>query len=457
MNRNEISGIVSSQKNFFATGTTKDITFRKEMLLRLKYAIIDNTDLITEALKADLNKCETESYMTEIGMVLEEISTHLKNINRWAKVKKTRTPMVHFKSKSYILPVPYGVALIMSPWNYPINLSLSPLIGAISAGCTAIIKPSAYAPVSSSVIEEIIRKTFPQEYITVIQGGRAENTNLLNEKFDYIFFTGSKAVGKEVMKKASEHLTPITLELGGKSPCIVTSSANIKIAARRIAFGKLLNGGQTCVAPDYILIDKSVKNEFIREYASAVKSFFPEGHYGNMCHIINHKHYARVKKLLSMGTPVFGGGFNDEYRMIEPTLMEKVDISSPLMTEEIFAPILPVLSYSDISTALEFINDRDKPLALYFFGNNKKEYRNITNNCLFGGGCVNDTIVHLANNKLPFGGVRESGMGAYHGKKSFDTFTHYTSILEKSFIPDLTFRYRPYTELKKKLIKISVK
>jgi aldehyde dehydrogenase (NAD+) len=404
-------------------------------------------------MKADMNKCATDVYMTELGLAYEEIHCSLKNIDKWSRPSRRRTALANFHSRSYVLAEPYGVALIMSPWNYPILLCIDPLIGAISAGCTAVVKPASYAINTSHVIAKVIAETFPPEYIAVVEGGREENKSLLKQKFDYIFFTGSVAVGKEVMAAASEHLTPVTLELGGKSPVIVDQTAKINIAARRIAFGKVLNAGQTCVEPDYLLIHKSVKKPFIKAYKKALEEFFPDGDMSDMNVIINEKHYNRVARLLSSGKAVIGGGTDPGRRFIEPTLLDDVSPDSPIMQEEIFGPILPMLTYDNLDDCIRFINARPHPLALYVFTKDKSVVDKVFSSCLSGGACVNDTMMHLASTTMPFGGVGDSGMGGYHGKDSFDTFTHYCSVLDKGTGLDLKIRYRPYTEKKKKLIR----
>ncbi len=452
-----IKNIVEHQKMFFMTGATRPVNFRTNALLKLKKSIKRNEKLIESALKSDLNKTPFETYMTEIGIVMEEINFHLKRINSWMKNRKVRTPLAQFHSKSFISPEPYGVVLIMSPWNYPLQLCLEPLIGTISAGNCAVIKPSAYAPETSSVINKIISETFPPEYITVVEGGREQNKSLLKEKFDYIFFTGSVSVGKIVMKAAAENLTPITLELGGKSPAIVAEDSNIKIAARRIAFGKDLNSGQTCVAPDYLLVHKNIERQFLEEYKKAIYEFFPDNDYSNMPVIINNKHFKRLTGLMN-GETVYMGGARDEKKLfIEPAVVTDVKPDSPIMQEEIFGPILPVITYSNIHECIGFISSRPKPLALYLFTESKETEKTILNSCSFGGGCINDTVIHTASTYLGFGGVGNSGIGSYHGKLSFDTFTHYRSIVKKYSWLDIPIRYHPYKEKNYKLIRSLMK
>lgn len=458
MEAEDIKRIVDEQRRYFLKGVTRNVDFRKGMLKKLYQAIKDDRKELAAAMKKDFNKNGMEVYMTETGLVLGEITFHLRHIDRWTRDRHRPTPLAQFWSRSYIKAVPYGVALIMSPWNYPIQLSLDPLVGAISAGCTAVLKPSAYAPATSRALAGLISRTFPPEYIAVIEGGRQENKSLLDQKFDYIFFTGSPAVGRFVMERASVNLTPVTLELGGKSPVIVDETANIKVAARRIAFGKVLNAGQTCVEPDYLLIHKDVKEAFVRAYKEALDEFFPlERDREDMCVIVNRKHFDRVAGYLEGAHIVLGGGTDPARRYVEPTLIDDVAIDSPVMTEEIFAPILPMLPYTSLDTCIDFINSRPRPLALYMFTENKAAARRVLSNTVFGGGCINDTIIHLATSRMPFGGVGDSGMGGYHGKYSFDTFTHYTSIVDKTTRLDLPVRYRPYTKLHKKAVELLVK
>ena len=445
--------LVEKQRAFYSTGVTRTLDYRFGALGLLKKAIQDNEKRIEEALFADLHKHPMEGYMCETGLVLDEIGYHMKHLAGWMKEKRVRTPLAQFRSKSFISPEPYGVVLIMAPWNYPFQLCIEPLIGAISAGNCAIIKPSAYAPATSHVLAEIISENFEPDYIAVKEGGRAENTDLLAQRFDYIFFTGSVAVGKVVMEAAAKNLTPVSLELGGKSPVIVDETADLKVAARRVAFGKCINCGQTCVEPDYLLIHESVRDRFIEHYKEALAEFFPDGSKEQMCRIISEKHYVKKKALLEGQNAVIGGGFDDSTRFIEPTVLIDVDPASPVMQEEIFAPILPVITFSRLDEAIDFVNSREKPLALYLFTTDHDAERRVLDSCSFGGGCVNDTIIHLATPYMGFGGVGYSGMGQYHGKKSFDTFTHYRSILKKANSPDLAMRYMPYDDKKLGLVK----
>ena len=453
----DIHEIVESEKHFFRTGVTRGVDFRIDMLKKFRKAIIENDELISAALKADLNKQPFESYMCETGLLLEEINFHIKRLKKWSKTRRVKSGIGQLPGKSYVCPEPYGVVLIMAPWNYPVQLCLMPLVGAISAGNCAVVKPSAYAPESSRVISKLIESAFPTGFVTAVEGGRDANKALLDEPFDYIFFTGSVAVGKTVMEAAAKRLTPVTLELGGKSPIIVDETANLPLAARRIAFGKVLNAGQTCVAPDYLMIEKSVEAPFIEEYKKALADFFPDGDMSGMVRIINDKHFERVCNILdNSGNVVIGGARDAETRFIEPAVLTDVPIDSPAMQQEIFSPVLPVLPYEKLDDCIDFIRSRPKPLALYIFSENKMNQEKVLNSCSFGGGCINDTVIHLASSHMSFGGVGESGMGSYHGRKSFDTFTHYRSILKQGKL-DVKLRYFPYKSGKEKIIRMILK
>ena len=453
----DIHEIVESEKHFFRTGVTRGVDFRIDMLKKFRKAIIENDELISAALKADLNKQPFESYMCETGLLLEEINFHIKRLKKWSKTRRVKSGIGQLPGRSYVCPEPYGVVLIMAPWNYPVQLCLMPLVGAISAGNCAVVKPSAYAPESSRVISKLIESAFPTGFVTAVEGGRDANKALLDEPFDYIFFTGSVAVGKTVMETAAKRLTPVTLELGGKSPIIVDETANLPLAARRIAFGKVLNAGQTCVAPDYLMIEKSVEAPFIEEYKKALASFFPDGDMSGMVRIINDKHFERVCNILdNSGSIAIGGARDAETRFIEPAVLTDVPIGSPAMQQEIFGPVLPVLPYEKLDDCIDFIRSRPKPLALYIFSENKMNQEKVLNSCSFGGGCINDTVIHLASSHMSFGGVGESGMGSYHGRKSFDTFTHYRSVLKQGKL-DVKLRYFPYKSGKEKIIRMILK
>ena len=453
----DIHEIVESEKHFFRTGVTRGVDFRIDMLKKFRKAIIENDELISAALKADLNKQPFESYMCETGLLLEEINFHIKRLKKWSKTRRVKSGIGQLPGRSYVCPEPYGVVLIMAPWNYPVQLCLMPLVGAISAGNCAVVKPSAYAPESSRVISKLIESAFPTGFVTAVEGGRDANKALLDEPFDYIFFTGSVAVGKTVMEAAAKRLTPVTLELGGKSPIIVDETANLPLAARRIAFGKVLNAGQTCVAPDYLMIEKSVEAPFFEEYKKALADFFPDGDMSGMVRIINDKHFERVCNILdNSGNIVIGGARDAETRFIEPAVLTEVPIDSPAMQQEIFGPVLPVLPYEKLDDCIDFIRSRPKPLALYIFSENKMNQEKVLNSCSFGGGCINDTVIHLASSHMSFGGVGESGMGSYHGKKSFDTFTHYRSVLKQGKL-DVKLRYFPYKSGKEKITRMILK
>lgn len=452
----DISVTVKKQRDFFATGKTFDVNYRIEMLKKFKQAIIDNEEEINKALKADLGKSETETYMCETGMTLSELSYQIKHIKKWSRNKRCHTGMANFHAKSFTVQEPYGSVLVMSPWNYPFMLCIEPMVGAVAAGNCCVLKPSAYSPATSAVIKKIVRGVFPEEYVAVVEGGRAENTELLNQRFDYIFFTGGVTVGKLVMEKAAANLTPVTLELGGKSPCIIDDTCNLKLAATRLVFGKYLNCGQTCVAPDYVLVDKKVKDEFIVQVKIQIEKMFgnkplENPNYGK---IINEKHFNRINGLIDKNKVVYGGGSDEETLQIEPTVMDNVTEKDAVMQEEIFGPLMPVITYSSIEEAEKFIKEREKPLALYIFTKNKAVEKRFLKYVSFGGGCVNDTIVHLATSEMGFGGVGNSGMGSYHGKKSFETFSHEKSILKKYCWIDMPMRYQPYKKVHLKMIRM---
>ena len=449
----DIQELVRAQRAYFLSGATRPYAFRMEQLKKLQQALRSNEALLEQAMYQDFRKAPMEVYMCETGMVLEEVRFHLKHLKGWMRERAVPTPLAQFHAKSFVSPEPYGVALIISPWNYPVQLCLSPLVGAISGGNCAVVKPSAYAPATSAAIAKLIAENFDPRYIAAVEGGRAENSALLSQRFDTIFFTGSVAVGKVVMEAAAKNLTPVTLELGGKSPVIVDKTADVKLAARRIAFGKVLNAGQTCVEPDYCFVHKSVEAAFLDAYRKALAEFFPDGRFDEMPVIVNEKHYHRVKGLLAGQTAAIGGETDDETRFIAPTVLTGVSPDSPIMQEEIFGPVLPVMTYEKLDECIRFIHSREKPLALYLFTKSRADERRILDTCSFGGGCINDTIVHLATSHMPFGGVGASGMGCYHGKQSFETFTHTRSILKKANWLDLPMRYHPYSEGKLRMIR----
>lgn len=449
-----IEQIVENQRMFFRTEATRPPEFRLAALKKLRAVLKSKEAAIIAALKADLNKAEYEGFMTEVGLVYEELSFQEKRLPRWLKPQRVRTPLAQFPAKSFVLSEPYGVVLIMSPWNYPFQLTMMPLIGAIAAGNCAVLKPSAYSPQTSRVIADLIGECFPQEYVTVVQGGREENTALLEQRFDYIFFTGSVAVGRLVMEKASRFLTPVTLELGGKSPCIIDKSANLRLAAKRLACGKLLNAGQTCIAPDYLFVHKDIKDQVILYLKERFTGMLGDNPLDNpdFPQIINEKQFSRLVGLMDNENILYGGRTRGT-RQIEPTLLDDITAESRIMQEEVFGPILPVLTYSSIEEVIAFIASREKPLALYLFTGDHNTEQRILSSLSFGGACINDTIVHAATPYLGFGGVGNSGMGAYHGKKSFETFSHQKSIMKRYNWLDLPLKYHPYQEKYLKLLR----
>ncbi len=456
MEKEKIQELLDAQKAYFATGATLSVDFRIECLKKLYDNIMKMEPEIFAAIKQDLGKSAAESYMVETGMALAEISCQIKHVKKWAKDKTVATPLAQFHSHSYIHKSPYGSVLIMSPWNYPFMLTIEPLADAVAAGNTVIVKPSAYSPATSAVMDKLIRETFAPEHVTTVLGGRKENTSLLDMPFNKIFFTGSQAVGKEVMRHAAEKLIPVTLELGGKSPCIVDETAKIALAAKRIAFGKFLNLGQTCVAPDYVLVQESVKDQFLAEMKKAIADQYgayplENANYGKM---ISQKHFDRVCGLIDPAKIYCGGETEPETLRIAPTVLADASWEDAAMQEEIFGPVLPVITYKTTDEIVEKINSRNTPLALYIFSSDKKNIKYVTSRVAFGGGCVNDTVIHLSTSTLPFGGCGESGMGAYHGKEGFDCFTHNKSILDKKTWIDMPMRYQPYTRFKDKLVRI---
>ncbi len=459
MTEQEINSLVNRQRKYFQTGATLPVSTRISALRRLYDAISKHEKEINEALRKDLGKSGFESYMCETGMVLEELSYMLKHTPRFAREKRVRTPLAQFHSRSCQKPSPYGVTLIMSPWNYPFMLTLSPLADALAAGNTAVVKPSAYSPHTSDVILRILSQCFEPKYVAVVTGGRAENTCLLREHFDYIFFTGSQTVGKEVMRNAAEHLTPVTLELGGKSPCIVDQTANIKLAARRIVFGKYLNCGQTCVAPDYIYCHRSVKDKLVSEVKKQIQKQYGKQPLSNPDYdkIINEKHFDRILGLIDKKIVVHGGSSDRKALRIEPTVLDNVTFSDAVMQEEIFGPVMPILVFDSLDEVIRNVNAMPHPLALYLFTSDNAAAKKVTSRCGFGGGCINDTIIHLATTEMGFGGFGESGMGAYHGKIGFDTFSHYKSIVDKKTWIDLPMRYQPYRKMHEKMVRFFLK
>lgn len=456
MTEQEIQTILEKQRKFFTTGQTLPVSFRQEMLQKLKQSILDHEADLNAALKKDLGKSRMESYMCEVGLTLSELTWMQKNLKKLASEKRVPTPLAQFAARSFQSPSPYGTVLIMSPWNYPVLLTLDPLIDAIAAGNTVIVKPSAYAPATSAVLKHIIEDCFPEKYVALITGGRAENQALLHQRFDKIFFTGGKTVGKEVLRCAAEYLTPVTLELGGKSPCIVDHTAKISLAAKRIVFGKYLNCGQTCVAPDYILCDRRIYPDLIRAIQKEIHRQFGKNPLKNPDYgkIINEKHFERLLGLIDKEKLVCGGESDPSTLQIAPTVLKDVTWEDAVMGEEIFGPILPILTYDSLDEAIRTVESHPHPLALYLFSEDKKAQKKVLNLCHFGGGCINDTIIHLATSAMPFGGVGESGMGGYHGKSGFETFTHTRSIVDKKTWMDLPIRYQRYTHIKEKLLRL---
>ena len=447
--------VKAEQEMFLRSGITLDVNFRIRQLKRLKEAIKAHDVLIYDALKKDLNKPVFESYVTELGSVYSEIDYMIKHVKDWAKPKRVPTSLAHFYSKSHIYQEPYGRVLIIAPWNFPIQLSFVPLVGAITAGNCVVLKPSELAPYTARVIQQIIESVFAREYVAVEQGDGKVSQQLLKDDVDYCFFTGSTQVGKAIMETASQTLTPVTLELGGKSPVIVAKATNIKHAAQRIVWGKFTNAGQTCIAPDYLLVDEVIRDDLISAIIEVIEEYYTKKPLENSDYskMINKRHFRRVKKLMKNQSVIYGGGSNKETQTIEPTLVLEPELDTELMQEEIFGPILPILTYREVSQAVEFIRSKDKPLALYLFTQDKalKEY--IIKNLSFGGAAINDTLIHQSNYNLPFGGVGASGMGQYHGKYSLETFSHPKSVIEKTDLFDIKLRYPPYKDWALKFIK----
>lgn len=450
--------VIEEQKKFFKTNKTKDVNFRIEQLKKLKSIIKENEDRILEALKKDLNKSFFEGYESEIGIVYEEINYQIKHLRKWTRRKRVSGSIIYFKSKAYIYKEPYGTILIIGPFNYPFQLIMAPLIGAIAGGNCAVLKPSEHSKYTSEILEEIINNEFESNYIKVVEpsGGKEAVTKLLELRFDYIFFTGSVKVGKIVMEKASKNLIPVTLELGGKSPCIVDKDANLELSAKRIVWGKLLNAGQTCIAPDYLMVHKEIKEKFLKLLVEEIKKQFGDNIESNDEYpkIIREAEVLRLKDYLEDGKIYYGGEYNVDNRFMMPTILTEVSLDSKVMTDEIFGPILPVIEFDNLDNVIEFVNDREKPLALYYFSNDDNKVEHILNNISSGGVTINDTIIHVGFCNLPFGGVGNSGIGSYHGKASFDTFTHKKSVVKRSNLIEFPFRFAPYKDKIKLLRKV---
>lgn len=439
---------INKQREYFSTGETKDINFRIEKLKKLRDVLKSEEEKVFEALKKDLMKSSFESYVTEVAMVYDEINMHIKNIKKWSKKRRVKTPLVQFPAKSFIQLEPYGVVLIIGPFNYPFMLTMDPLIGAIAAGNTAVIKPSESAPETSKILKEILEKVFDEKYVLHVNSERGKEVveELLKEKFDYIFFTGSATVGKIVMKAASQYLTPVTLELGGKSPCIIDKDCKLELAARRIVWGKLLNSGQTCVAPDYLYVHKDIEEEFIKKLEEEIKNQFGDNpleskDYSKM---VNEREFNRVLSYIDKEKLVFGGNYNRKTFQIEPTILKNVTWNDPVMEREIFGPIFPILPFENLDEVIRLVNSKDKPLAIYYFSEDKNKIEKVLNSTSSGGVTINDTLVHVSSSYLPFGGVGNSGMGEYHGKYSFDLFSNKKGVMNRKTFLDLKIRYAPF-------------
>ena len=440
-----LDAALAAQRGYFASGATLALEARRAALRRLYGELRRREGDVAAALRADLGKCPEEAYMCETGLLLGGIRYLERHLPALMRARRAPTPLTQFRARSFVSPSPLGAVLIISPWNYPFLLSLGPLAAAVAAGNTAVLKPGASAPASAALIAEIIRSAFPPEHVLAVTGGREENAGLLDARFDRIFFTGGAAAGREVLRRAAEHLTPVTLELGGKSPCIVDGTADIALAARRIACGKLINCGQTCVAPDYVLCDARVETELLSALAAEFRRQCPDAlgdeSYG---HMVNARHFERVRELIDPQKVVYGGGCDPRSLKIEPTLLAGVTAADAAMGEEIFGPVLPVLTYRTLDEAVAFVESRPRPLALYLFTRSRENKKRVLARCRFGGGCVNDTVVHLANEHLPFGGVGESGMGAYHGRRGFEEFSHLRGVMDRALRPDMPVKYRPF-------------
>jgi acyl-CoA reductase-like NAD-dependent aldehyde dehydrogenase len=450
-----VETLLQQQRDFFDAGRTQPVAFRIEQLQRLKQAVLDRQNALMDALRADLRKPQLESFLTEIGVV-QEIDHALKRLKSWAKPQRVSVSLQQFPASAQIYPEPLGVALIISPWNYPVQLAISPLVGAIAAGNCVMLKPSEIAPHTSSAIASLIAETFDPAYICAVEGGVETSQDLLSQPFDHIFFTGSTHIGKVVMEAAAKHLTPVTLELGGKSPCIVDADTDLETTARRIAWGKFINAGQTCIAPDYLLVDRTIKPQLLERLQGCIREFYGDDPAASpdFARIVSDKHFQRLSNLLGAGKIIAGGETDADSRYIAPTIIDLDDPDVPVMADEIFGPILPVLEYNNLNEAIAFVNQRPKPLALYLFSRNHHRQEQVLQATSSGGVCINDTVIQVGVPSLPFGGVGHSGMGAYHGKASFDTFSHYKSVLRKPFWLDLKWRYAPYADKLKTIKKL---
>ena len=451
----EISKIINSQKHFFNTNKTKDVRFRIETLKKLKTILKENEKDLYNSIYSDFKKSEFETYMSELALIYNELNDAIRNLKKWSKQKRVRTNFVNLPSKSYIIPEPLGTVLVISAWNYPYLISLIPAISAIAAGNTVVVKPSEITINCSNIISKLINTNFPKNYFTVIEGGVDTTTKLLKEKWDKIFFTGSSTVGKIIYKAAADKLTPVTLELGGKSPTFVLNDCNINMTAKRIVWSKFFNAGQTCIAPDYILVEKTIEQKLLEELKEEIKNNYSNTDTvnENYVQIINKRHFQRLINLIPTDRIYSGGEYNVEERIIHPTILHNIDFEDDIMKDEIFGPILPIISFDNLDETIANIKKKDKPLSLYIYSNDKKQIKKLLTEISFGGGAINDSLVHLLNPNLPFGGVGASGIGSYHSKAGFDTFTHYKSILHKSFLFEPSIKYKPYSTLKRKILK----
>ena len=451
----DIKKIINKQKNYFSSNSTKDVDLRINTLKKLKSVIQENEEELYKAIYADFKKSEFETYIAEIALIYNELNDAIKNLKKWSKQKRVKTNFVNFPAKSYIIPEPLGTVLVISAWNYPYLISLIPAISAIAAGNTVVIKPSEITINCSKIISKLINTNFPENYFKVIEGGIDTTTELLKEKWDKIFFTGSSTVGKIIYKAAAENLTPVTLELGGKSPTLILKDCDIKLTAKRIVWAKFLNAGQTCIAPDYLLVEKKIEQQLLAALKSEIEIAYPVSNTinENYVQIINDSHFERLSNLIPKDKIYFGGEQNSSERIIRPTILQNISFEDPIMKDEIFGPLLPIISFENLDEVIIKVKEREKPLALYIYSKSKKIIQKILHDISFGGGAINESLVHLSNPNLPFGGVGASGMGNYHSKAGFDTFTHYKSILHKSFLFEPNLKYTPFTKLKRQIIK----
>ena len=450
----DIPKIVNQQKKFFNSNSTKEVTLRIETLKKLKLILKENEEKLYTAIYTDFKKSEFETYLTELSLIYNELNDAIRNLKKWSKQKRVRTNLANFPAKSYIIPEPLGAVLVISAWNYPYQISLIPAISALAAGNTVVIKPSEIPNNTSKILAELINNNFNPKHLTVIEGGVETTTELLQQKWDKIFFTGSTLVGKIIYKAAAENLTPVTLELGGKSPTFVLADCNIKITAKRIVWAKFLNAGQTCIAPDYLLVEEKIKEQLLLALKKEIENAYPNNKevQENYVQIVNEKNFDRLKQLIPTEKIYHGGETNPENRSISPTLLYNINFEDSVMQDEIFGPILPIISFEDLEDVITKIKEREKPLSLYIYSKNKKVIKKILHEISFGGGAINESLVHLSNPNLPFGGVGTSGIGSYHSKAGFDTFTHYKSILHKSFLFEPNIKYLPFTKLKRRIL-----